>query len=328
MRGHIGFKIGNKPSPIVRITALRGSVLVTEAPAPTTRITSLRAAVLATAAPQAPEAPEFVIAGSIDSVGTIELLFSPIVDNKSPITSYVVQHSTNGTTWTTINVSAATVEAASSSLVGQKRCVISGLTIGTEYAFRLAGVNAIGTGDFNTVIPTTIPTVANDFTPYVDDVFYTYSSWMQTTVVRTSTKVYGLNVFTYTVNNVGYVSLTAPIAACFLTHISGGAAESGTCSQSALSLCLYEYDYQMQEANGAPVLQDWGSVYTTNKTLFDQDSNPAYVLPEYPQALIFTPTISGRSIALEQAYWLRCVVTRKSDDATVISEPIRVIFSE
>jgi len=295
----------------------------------------MRSSILVTAAPSAPSTPASLSASTTTTAGTVALVFPTIVDNGSPITSYVAGYSTDGATWTPVTVSAATVETASSGLVGQKRLLISGLTLGTEYAFRLAAVNAIGTGDFASYTPTVIPAGANSFTTYIDDDFYTYGSlWQLTTVIRTSVQINGRAVFNYKVTNWNSFTTAAPIVANFIAHIVDGTAESNICGYPYnLNDCLYTYDYQMQLATGEPVIQNWSSVSTPSTELFDIWTYPgystaAYSLPEYPQTLVFVPYITGLTLATNVTYWVRCVVTRKSDNSVAASPPVRLFFED
>lgn len=66
---------------------------------------------------------------------------APAADGGYAITDYVVQSTTNnGTTWTTFSDGVGTAASAT----------VTGLTNGTEYKFRVAAVNAIGTGPWST----------------------------------------------------------------------------------------------------------------------------------------------------------------------------------
>ena len=67
-----------------------------------------------------------------------------------PITDYVVQSSTDGTTWTTFSDGTSTAATAT----------VTGLTNGTAYTFRAAAVNGIGQGAFSATSSAT-PSAAN-----------------------------------------------------------------------------------------------------------------------------------------------------------------------
>ncbi|MDB4882252.1 MAG: fibronectin type protein, partial [Gemmatimonadetes bacterium] len=61
---------------------------------------------------------------------------APVSDGGSPITDYLVEYSTNGTTWSTFSHPLSTATAIT----------VTGLTNGTTYQFRVSAVNAAGTG--------------------------------------------------------------------------------------------------------------------------------------------------------------------------------------
>jgi len=66
---------------------------------------------------------------------------APMGNSGSPITDYAVQYSSNGgTSWTSFAHSASTSTTAT----------VTGLTNGTSYVFRVAAVNAAGTGSWST----------------------------------------------------------------------------------------------------------------------------------------------------------------------------------
>ncbi len=100
---------------------------------------------------QSPSAPSQVNATSGNS--KVDLIWStPTNNGGSPITDYVVQYSTNGTSWTTFNDGVSTGTITS----------VTGLTNGTSYFFRVAAVNAAGTGGLRastpqSLIPATTP---------------------------------------------------------------------------------------------------------------------------------------------------------------------------
>ena len=72
---------------------------------------------------------------------------------QAPITDYTVQYSINsGTSWTTFTRAASTATSAT----------VTGLTNGTAYVFRVAGVNGAGTGSYSTVSSSVTPALPAD----------------------------------------------------------------------------------------------------------------------------------------------------------------------
>jgi formylglycine-generating enzyme required for sulfatase activity len=96
-----------------------------------------------------PAAPANVI-GTPGNSQVLLTWTAPLDNGGSPSTDYVIQHSSTGTApWTTL-LSASTATSAT----------VTGLTNGTSYVFRVAAVNAAGTGTSSipvTVIPRTVP---------------------------------------------------------------------------------------------------------------------------------------------------------------------------
>jgi hypothetical protein len=73
---------------------------------------------------------------------------------QTPITDYTVQYSSNsGSSWTTFTRSASTTASAT----------VTGLTNGTAYTFRVAGVNGVGTGAYSTASSAVTPTAADPY---------------------------------------------------------------------------------------------------------------------------------------------------------------------
>ena len=77
--------------------------------------------------------------------GQVKLSWTAPSSNGSSITDYVVERSVDGNTWTTVSDG---VSAATGSL-------LSGLTNGTPYSFRVAAVNAVGTGTSSAAVQAT-----------------------------------------------------------------------------------------------------------------------------------------------------------------------------
>ena len=104
--------------------------------------------------PAAPPAPTSLTSPS-QSSGSVYLTWAaPENDGGSAITNYAVQYSSNsGSTWTTFSRSASTALNAT----------VTALTNGTSYQFRVAAVNAIGTGSYSS-ITTATPTSGSSLT--------------------------------------------------------------------------------------------------------------------------------------------------------------------
>ena len=103
-----------------------------------------------------PAAPTSVTATTGNTQATVSWTASAGVVSQAPLTNYVLQYSTNsGSSWTTVSRSASTATSAT----------VTGLTNGTAYTFRAAGVNAVGTGSYSTA--------SNSVTPAAGDAYWT-----------------------------------------------------------------------------------------------------------------------------------------------------------
>ena len=78
----------------------------------------------------------------------------PSSDGGSSITDYIIQYSTDNSTWTTFNDGTSTNTTAT----------VTGLTNNTQYYFRVAAVNSIGTGPYTSSVTATPVNVAPTFT--------------------------------------------------------------------------------------------------------------------------------------------------------------------
>jgi hypothetical protein len=77
---------------------------------------------------------------------------APSVIAQAPITDYVVQASSNsGSTWSTVSRTASTTASQ----------IVTGLTNGTAYVFRVAAVNAVGTGSYTGQSSSVTPIAGN-----------------------------------------------------------------------------------------------------------------------------------------------------------------------
>ena len=78
---------------------------------------------------------------------------APASTGGDSITDYVIQHSSNsGSTWTTFSDSVSTSTSAT----------VTGLTNGTSYVFRVAAVNAAGTGTYSSASASATPRTTSD----------------------------------------------------------------------------------------------------------------------------------------------------------------------
>lgn len=89
-----------------------------------------------------PSAPS--ISSALSGNESVSLTWkAPVSNGGAAITSYLVQYSTNGTEWQSVSTSGTSV-------------VVSSLTNGTSYSFRVSAINSVGTGTASAVV-TAIP---------------------------------------------------------------------------------------------------------------------------------------------------------------------------
>lgn len=88
-----------------------------------------------------PPAPTSVTATAGNAQATVSWTAPTGVISQAPITDYSVQYSSNsGSSWTTFSDGTSTATSAT----------VAGLTNGTAYVFRVAAINAVGTGSYST----------------------------------------------------------------------------------------------------------------------------------------------------------------------------------
>jgi hypothetical protein len=98
-----------------------------------------------------PPAPTSLTAGSGNAQATLSWS-APTVIAQAPITDYVVQFSSDsGSTWTTFSDGTSTATSAT----------VTGLSNGTAYVFRVAAVNAVGTGSYTAASSAVTPSESN-----------------------------------------------------------------------------------------------------------------------------------------------------------------------
>jgi len=99
-----------------------------------------------------PAAPTSVTATAGNAQATVSWTAPTGVIAQAPITDYVVQFSSNsGSSWTTFSDGTSTATSAT----------VTGLTNGTAVQFRVAAVNAVGTGSYSTASTAVTPTAGN-----------------------------------------------------------------------------------------------------------------------------------------------------------------------
>jgi hypothetical protein len=87
------------------------------------------------------------VAGTVGN-GSVTVRWSAPTDSGgSVITDYLIQYSTDGTSWTTVSDGTSTV----------LQTTVAGLTNGIAYTFRVAAVSAVGTGNYSTPSSAFIP---------------------------------------------------------------------------------------------------------------------------------------------------------------------------
>jgi hypothetical protein len=99
----------------------------------------------------APSAAQSVV--GVSGNAQVALSWSaPSSNGGDTVTDYVVQYSSDGTTWTTFTDSVSSTAS----------CTVTGLTNGTAYTFRVAAVNAGGTGMYSVVSAAVTPFTTPD----------------------------------------------------------------------------------------------------------------------------------------------------------------------
>jgi titin len=118
---------------------------------------SVAGAIVRNCSASAPGAPTSV-AGTAGNAQVSLTWTAPSSDGGAAITDYVIQYSSNGgTDWTTFNDGTSTSVSA----------VVTGLTNGTTYLFKVAALNSVGTGSYSSNSSSLIPSAAG--TGYLAD---------------------------------------------------------------------------------------------------------------------------------------------------------------
>ena len=77
--------------------------------------------------------------------GSVALSWTPGSNGGSSITDYLIEYSTDGSTWSTFNDGTSSSSSAT----------VSGLTNGTAYSFRVSAINSVSTGSASSVVSAT-----------------------------------------------------------------------------------------------------------------------------------------------------------------------------
>lgn len=100
-----------------------------------------------------PPAPTNVAGTTADTQSVVSWT-APTVSAQTPITDYLVQTSSDGgSTWTTFSDGTSAATSAT----------VTGLTNGTTYKFRVAAVNAVGTGSYSSASANVTPAVGDGY---------------------------------------------------------------------------------------------------------------------------------------------------------------------
>ena len=94
-----------------------------------------------------PGAPTSVTATGGNTQATVSWTAPTGVITQAPVTDYVVQFQPSGGSWSTVSDGTSTASSA----------VVTGLTNGTAYQFRVAAVNSIGQGSYSTASAAAVP---------------------------------------------------------------------------------------------------------------------------------------------------------------------------
>jgi large repetitive protein len=194
-----------------------------------------------------PGAPTSV-AGTRGSTQVILTWSPPSYDSGTAITDYAVQYSSNsGSTWTTFPHAASTATSIT----------VNGLANGTSYIFRVAAVNAVGTGTYSTASSAVTPAT----TPGAPSI--TQATGTTTSVTLT---------FSAPASN-GGSAITSYAASC--TSSNGGTARVANGTGSPLTVASLDAGYAYSCGVLAANVVGAGS-YSTAKTLAAAWVNTSY----------------------------------------------------
>ena len=117
--------------------------------------------------PSAPGTPTASLPATYGNTTASVAWTAPTSDNGSPITDYSIQYSSDsGSNWTSWSHTASTATSAT----------VTGLTNGTAYIFRVAGINSTGIGAYSSSSNSVTPLFGKVPTPIVLDIVETTNS--------------------------------------------------------------------------------------------------------------------------------------------------------
>jgi hypothetical protein len=154
-----------------------------------------------------PGAPTAVV-GTRGNTAVALTWTAPSYNSGSALTDYSIQYSSNsGSTWTTFTHAASTATSIT----------VNGLTNGTSYVFRVAGVNAVGTGTYSAASSAVIPGTSPG-----------------TPVITAATGSTTSTTLTFSIPSNGGYEITGYTASC--SSSNGGAARSAVGGGSPLTV--------------------------------------------------------------------------------------------
>lgn len=301
-----------------RITSLYSDIFVLPPLETKIQITSCRADVWAIVQ-GVPAKPQDVVVSGINNGAYIS--FSPVLNNGAVITSYSVQYSTNGTTWTTATFAAENFD------IGY--LTVTGLTNNIEYVFRVAATNEFGTGPYSDITEPITPNAATSILPITLDVDELIYNGLTVANTRTVSFYRGHNYFTYTLSLSSAYYTGLPFLFTLRVSVINGAENGTGCASSVYAEtgehvggCIYSYQFQCHEDGDPPNI--WTNLFTAEYTVYDQIlySTPTLILPTNPY--LYTAVSNDflndhfHPFYANKSYHFRCIVTRKSDNAAVI----------
>ena len=248
----------------------------------------------------------------------------------TPITSYSIQYSTDNSTWITKDVSGVDITTNVSSPIYST--YISGLTSNTEYWFKMAAVNIVGTGSYSiSTSATTLPDPSTAPPPYSIMLNNTNNpgdgkiiiSWE--TTYDGSSPIISYNV-RYSTDNSTWTII--PISAT--DYVQNGNIISGLINGQM-------YYFQVALENGASV-GEYSSSYTTTipmlpaptdiSTGFHSEDGTITITWTAPQIIPDMPAITDYYVRYSDnssGPWTQFIHTASTDTTQILTDPSWVV---